>query len=113
MIITMVLSGAIGSMTGSMEILGVQHRLSEKFLVNYGYNAIPIALLGGLSPFGTLIVAFFYGALLNGSSSMQIALKIPVSIVQVIMGLAILASIGMNGLQKLMSEKNKNIKKRL
>ncbi len=111
MVLTMVLSGAIGSLTGSMEILGIQHRLSENFLVNYGYNAIPIALLGGLSPLGTMIVAFFYGALLSGSSSMQISLKIPVSIVQVIMALAILASIGMNGLQKLLADRKKQLKR--
>lgn len=111
-IITMVISGAIGSLTGSMEILGIQHRLTEKFLVNYGYNAIPVALLGGLSPFGTILVAFFYGALLNGASSMQVALGVPVSIVQVIMALAILASIGMNGLQKYVAESRKHTKKR-
>lgn len=112
MILTMSVSGAIGSLTGSLEVLGIQHRLSENFLVNYGYNAIPVALLGGLSPLGTLIVAFIYGALLNGSSSMQIALKIPVSIVQVIMALAILASIGMNGLQKTLSARNPKTQKR-
>ena len=65
-----------------------------------------------MSPLGTLVVAFIYGALLNGSSSMQIALKIPVSIVQVIMALAILASIGMNGLQKLLSAKNPTLQRR-
>jgi len=111
MILTMVFSGAVGSLTGSMEILGIQHRLAENFLVNYGYNAIPVALLGGLTPLGTLIVAFFYGALLNGSSSMQIALKIPVAIVQVIMALAILASIGMNGFQRILGERRKKMRR--
>jgi general nucleoside transport system permease protein len=110
-IVTMVLSGVIGSFTGSMEILGIQHRLVEGFLLNYGYNAIPVALLGGLNPLGTLIVAFFYGALLNGASSMQIAMKIPVSIVQVIMALAILASIGMNGFQHIVRERRKKMRR--
>jgi len=110
-ILTMILSGAMASLAGSVEILGIQHRLTERFLVNYGYNAIPIALLGGLSPLGTLLVAFFYGALLRGASSMQVAMGIPVSIVQVIMALAILASIGMNGLQKYLGEKHKRVSK--
>lgn len=107
MVTAMILSGAIASLTGSMEILGVQHRLTEDFLLNYGYNAVPIALLGGLNPWGTLIVAFIYGAMLNGASSMQIALKVPVTIVQVIMALAILALIGMNGLQHRMLERSR------
>lgn len=100
-IITMAMSGFIGSLAGSVEILGVQHRLTEGFLVDYGYNAIPVALLGGLHPLGTLIAAFFYGVLINGASSMQIALGIPVSIVKVMMALAILGSIGMVALRKM------------
>ncbi|ATW25848.1 ABC transporter permease [Candidatus Formimonas warabiya] len=103
--ITMALSGFIGSLAGSVEILGVQHRLTEGFLVDYGYHAIPVALLGGLHPVGTLIAAFFYGALLNGASSMQIALGIPVSIVKVMMALAILSSIGMVGLRKIFEKR--------
>lgn len=99
MVLTMVMSGFIGSLAGSVEILGVQYRLTEGFLVDYGYNAIPIALLGGLNSFGTLLAAFFYGALINGASSMQISLGVPVSIVKVIMALAIICSIGMNGLR--------------
>lgn len=106
-VLTMLLSGFIGSLAGSVEILGVQYRLTENFLVDYGYNAIPIALLGGLNPFGSLLAAFFYGALINGASSMQISLGVPVSIVKVIMALAILCSIGMNGLRHLLKTSGK------
>lgn len=98
-------SGFIASFSGSVEILGIQHRLTENFLIDYGYNAIPIALLGGLHPIGTLIAAFFYGAIINGSSSMQITMGVPVSIVKVIMALAILGSIGMNGVRKILSDR--------
>ncbi|MEI7884408.1 MAG: ABC transporter permease [Clostridia bacterium] len=106
-IVTMVLSGFIGSFAGSVEILGMQHRLTENFLVDYGYNAIPVALLGGLNPFGTLVAAFFFAALINGASSMQIALGVPVAIVKVIMALAILGSLGMHGLQKTVESRRK------
>lgn len=104
MMITMVISGAIASFAGSVEILGIQYRLQSAFLVGFGYNAIPVALLGGLNPIGTLIAAFFYGVLLNGASAMQISLGVPVSLVNVIMALAILSSIGMNGIRNLLKK---------
>jgi simple sugar transport system permease protein len=99
-IITMVISGCIASFAGSVEILGVQHRLREGFLVGYGYTAIPIALLGGLHPYGTLAAAFIYGVLLNGASSMQVSMGVPVPVVHIIVALSILSVIGVNGLRK-------------
>ena len=39
----MFVSGALAGLAGSTVILGVQHRLLENFLVNYGFEAIPIA----------------------------------------------------------------------
>jgi simple sugar transport system permease protein len=104
-ILAMFFSGFIASFAGSVEILGIQHRLTESFLVDYGYNAIPVALLGGLHPIGTLIAAFLYGAIIAGSSSMQITMGVPVSIVKIIMALAILGSIGMNGVRKILSDR--------
>lgn len=99
-IITMIISGCIASFAGSVEILGVQHRLREGFLVGYGYNAIPVALLGGLTPYGTLVAAFVYGVLLNGASSMQVSMGVPVPVVHIIVALSILSAIGVNGLRK-------------
>jgi len=93
MILTMTASGALASLAGSSEILGVQYRLLENFMVGYGYDAIAIALLGGLHPLGTLVAALFFGALRNGANSMQIAVGVPVSIVYVIQALAVLSII--------------------
>jgi simple sugar transport system permease protein len=62
-------------------------------MVGYGYDAIAIALLGGLHPLGTLVAALFFGALRNGANSMQIAVGVPVSIVYVIQALAVLSII--------------------
>lgn len=103
-ILTMAISGIIASFAGSVEILGVQHRLREGFLVGYGYSGIPVAILGSLDPFGTLFAAFIYGILLNGASSMQVSMGIPVPVVHIIVGLAILSAIGLNGLKQVITK---------
>lgn len=100
MILTMTASGALASFAGSSEILGVQHRLLENFLVGYGYDAIAVALLGGLHPFGTLLAALFFGALRNGANSMQISVGVPVSIVYIIQALAVMSIIGATAARK-------------
>ncbi len=97
MILTMVFSGVLASFAGSLEILGAQHRLQEGFLVNYGYYGIPVALLGGLHPLGTILAAFFFGALFNGAVAMQASTGIPVAIVGMVQALAIFGVIGITG----------------
>ena len=94
----MVLSGVLASMAGVCEILGVQYRLFENFMVGYGYNAIPVALLGGLHPIGTLISALFFGALTSGANAMQIATGAPVAVIDVILGVIILGTVGVTAL---------------
>ena len=99
MIVTMTFSGMLAALAGSMEILGVQHRLMENFMVGYGYDAIPVALLGGLHPVGTLIAALFFGALRNGANAMQIAVNIPVPIIYMVQGLAIIGILAVSSIR--------------
>ncbi|WP_227765319.1 ABC transporter permease [Zhaonella formicivorans] len=107
MVLTMIVSGALASLAGTTEILGVQHRLLENFMVGYGFDAIAIALLGGLHPVGTLLAAFFFGALRNGANSMQIALGVPVSIVYMIQALAVLGVAGTAAIKTLANNRKR------
>jgi simple sugar transport system permease protein len=106
-VLTMMFSGVLASFAGSMEILGAQFRLQAEFLVNYGYYGIPVALLGGLHPVGTLLAAFFFGALFNGANTMQATTGIPVSIVGMVQALAIFGVIGIGGVKKVFLTKRK------
>lgn len=99
MILTMTASGMLASLAGSMEILGVQYRLMENFMVGYGYDAIPVALLGGLHPAGTLLAALFFGALRNGANAMQITVNIPVAIIYMVQGLSIMGILAVSALR--------------
>ena len=92
-IITALISGALAGLAGGMEVLGSQHRIIPKFLVNAGFEGIPVALIGQLHPIGVLLSATFFGALKAGANKMGIITMIPVTVIYVIQALAILFAI--------------------
>lgn len=90
---TALISGALAGLAGGMEVLGNQHRIIPNFLVNAGFDGIPVALIGQLHPYGVLLSSFFFGALRAGANKMQIVSHVPVAVVYVIQSLAILFAI--------------------
>ena len=68
-------------------MLGVHYRLIEGFSHGFGFNAVAIALLGGLNPIAVLPAGLFFGFLETGALAMQRAVGVPSSLVSVIQGL--------------------------
>ena len=89
-VFVMTLSGAIAGIAGGTELAGLHHRLRLDISIGYGYTGIMIALLGRLSPIGVIPAAIFFGALVNGSTSMQTNFGVPVALIYTIQGLVIL-----------------------
>ncbi|GAB4451731.1 MAG: ABC transporter permease [Armatimonadaceae bacterium] len=71
MLQTFLLSGALAGLGGAVQISGVLYRLSEGFSPGYGYTAIAVALIAGLSPLAILPSALFFGALTVGGTAVQ------------------------------------------
>lgn len=90
----MALSGALSGLAGVVELLGVSTRLDANFSPGWGYTAIPVALLGGLHPVGTLFSALFFGALTAGTSNAERQVGVPAVIVNVVQAAAVLAIVG-------------------
>ena len=67
----MAISGAISGIAGAFELLGVTHRLFERFAAGYGYSGIAVALLGLLHPLGSIASALFFAALTTGAGELQ------------------------------------------
>jgi simple sugar transport system permease protein len=67
----MAISGALAGLAGGIELLGVTHRLFERFASGYGYSGIAVALLAQLHPLATIASAFFFGALVTGAGELQ------------------------------------------
>lgn len=89
MVFSMALSGAIGGLAGTFEVLGVQYRLIEGFSSGLGFEGLAVAFLAGLDPFGAVIVALYFGAIGSASLALQSTLSIPASVADILGGLPI------------------------
>lgn len=76
----MAISGALAGLAGGIELLGVTHRLFERFASGYGYSGIAVALLAQLHPLATLASALFFGALTTGAGELQRAAGISATV---------------------------------
>ncbi|NPV55284.1 MAG: ABC transporter permease [Anaerolineae bacterium] len=90
---TALISGMLGGLAGGMEVLGTQHRVIPNFLINAGFDGIPVALIGQLHPLGAVLSSLFFGALRAGANKMQVITSVPVAVVYVIQSLAIIFAI--------------------
>ena len=90
----MLCAGALAGLAGSVELLGITGRLGRDFSGGWGYTAIPVALLGGLSPVGTLFSALFFGALAAGSNNAQRTVGVPSVVAYVIQAATVLGIVG-------------------
>jgi len=89
-VLVMAISGGLAGLAGGSEIAGLHHRLRLDISTGYGFTGILIALLARLNPFGAILAAVFFGALVNGSTGMQIVTGVPVALVYAVQGLTLI-----------------------
>jgi simple sugar transport system permease protein len=95
MILSMFISGGFAGLAGVVQVLGLAYRLQTDgsatgFTANAGFNGIVVALLGGLSPIGSIFASVFFGGLLVGAQKMQRDLGVPASLITAINGLIVI-----------------------
>ncbi|WKY46892.1 ABC transporter permease [Eubacteriaceae bacterium ES3] len=89
-LMAMVISGGIGGLAGSMEVLGVQHKLLEGLSAGYGFDGIAVALLGNSSAIGIFFSSILFGALRSGGNAVQMFTRLPIAVIYIIQGLVII-----------------------
>jgi simple sugar transport system permease protein len=87
----MLWSGGLCGLAGGIDYLGVVGSVSDGFSQNWGFLAIPVALLGMLHPAGIALSALFFGFLLAGSDRLASRTDVGASIVFVVQAAAVLA----------------------
>ncbi len=92
--LVMFISGAIAGLAGMAEMAGLHRRLQPGFAIGYGYTAIIIAWLARLHPVTIIFVSFLFGALFVGGENLQIAMRLPLSSVQILQGLILFFLLG-------------------
>jgi len=86
-ILTMILSGFLAGIGGSIETQGVVGRYQPGFNAGLGFDGITIALLGKTHPFGVIPAAILVGAMKAGASQMQFSADVAKEITDVIQAL--------------------------
>lgn len=89
-VLTMSLAGMLAGTAGAGQVLGITHFVSASFSTSAGFDAITIALLGRVHPVGVLFAALLFGVMRAGSALMQITVRVPVEIIDVIQAIILL-----------------------
>ncbi len=89
-LLTMLISGALSGLAGSIEVMAIHHRCLQGVAGTYGFDGIAVALLGGLQAGGAALSAVFFGALSNGSAYMQLQTDVPDSIAIIVQAVVII-----------------------
>ena len=83
------ISGALAGLAGSVEVMGVHHRLFDQFSSGFGFTGIAVALLAKNHPIGAIPAALLFGALAAGAGTMQFEAGVPQKIILIIQALVI------------------------
>lgn len=89
-ILLALVSGGLAGLAGASEVMGLKHRLFDRFSPGYGIDAIVIAFMAKSNPLGVMAGSLFFGALRSGAGMMQRATGVPTTAVFAIQGLVIL-----------------------
>lgn len=95
----MILSGALCGLAGGIELSGISGRLDSGFDQQWGFLAIPVALLGGLHPLGVVGSSALFGVLFAGSQSLARVTPGGDRLIFVIQGGAVLAYLALQAWQ--------------
>jgi simple sugar transport system permease protein len=87
------LSGAIVGLAGFIKLSGVSYMLSENIGGGSGFSAVIIAWLAQLNAPVMVLIALLFAAMEQGAMGMELALKIPVSVADIIKGLILFAAL--------------------
>jgi len=112
MVLAMIFAGGFAGIAGSLQVVGVYHRLLPAISSNYGYLALLVAMLANYNIWLVPPVAFFFACLNVGSIQLPMALELDSSLSGVIQGALVLATLGIHGWQKRraeIGEREKNI----
>lgn len=89
-VLSMLISGGLAGIAGTVEIAGLHYRIIDGFASNYGSIAILVALLGKTHPVGVVISSILFGGLIIGTDAMTRSVDVAGSIVFVIQGVIVL-----------------------
>jgi len=93
LIAVILISGALGGLGGSLELMGNQHKMMEGLTAGFGFDGIGIAVMGQYNPVGMFLTTLLFAALRTGTASMQRGVGVPTPILFIMQGTVIVTVI--------------------
>jgi simple sugar transport system permease protein len=90
-VIVFAISGAIGGLAGTVEVLGNQFFLAQNFSPGWGYTGIAVAVLGVAAAWGIVMAAIFFGLISAAALQMQFVDGLSPSFALVVQSVAVIA----------------------
>lgn len=94
----LLVSGALAGLAGVIEVSYTYTRLKQNISDGYGFTGILVALLGQLTPLGTLVAAILFAALEVGAQGLNVSLQIPTAVAGVLQALLVLGVLAGNAI---------------
>ncbi len=70
-VVVFAISGALAGLAGMSEVSGVVHRLQVTISPGYGFTAVIVAYIAKLNPYGVVVAAVAFGALILAGREIQ------------------------------------------
>jgi simple sugar transport system permease protein len=70
-VVVFAISGALAGLAGMSEVAGVVHRLQVTISPGYGFTAVIVAYIAKLNPYGVVVAAIAFGALILAGREIQ------------------------------------------
>lgn len=100
----MAVSGALCGLAGAIQYLGISGQLGTSFSQQFGFLAIPVALVGALNPAAVLGSSLFFGALFASTTNLSRFAGVGSTLVPVIQGLSVF---GLLAFQKFVEDRER------
>ncbi len=89
-LLVMLMSGGLAAMAGVGEVFGVTHRVTSSNMTGLGFSGIIIAMIGNLTPRGTVLAALFFGGLSSGALFMNVMTGVPAALITAVQGIVLI-----------------------
>ncbi|MDG1880098.1 MAG: ABC transporter permease [Paracoccaceae bacterium] len=89
-ITAIIMSGAIGGLTGFAIASGIEFRMTRDFFSGFLFSGVLIAFLGRNNPIGVAVVALFMAMLVLLGQSLQVFYQVPFALIQLIQAIFII-----------------------
>ena len=105
MLWAMVFSGAICGLVGMLEVFGLHKRFLTTVSNEFYFDGMLVAMIMRYSPFGVIVMSFFFAVLSIGSKSMELSAGVSSELILIVQSIIIFVMAAEGGIRKALSER--------